>query len=108
MMRDYQNRGYPHKLVKNQRDTAENMERRSTLIPRFFKQKQDRVPLILTYNPVNPPIMGSILKHWEILHTDEEGKEIFKEKPLLAHRRCPNLRDKLVQAKLNVQPTNNK
>ena len=49
---------------------------------------------------MNPPIMGSILKCWEIAQTSEKGSMLFREKPILAHRRCPNLKDKLIRAKL--------
>jgi hypothetical protein len=57
---------------------------------------------------MNHPIMGAILKRWEIAQTSENGTLLFKEKPILAHRRCPNLRDKLMRAKLPpVVPTVN-
>ena len=62
--------------------------------------KSEKIPLILTFNPMNPPIMGSILKRWEIAQTSDKGSLLFKEKPILAYRRCPNLRDKLMRAKL--------
>ena len=68
-------------------------------MPKF---KSEKVPLILTYNPMNPPIMGAILRRWEIAQTSEKGTNLFKDMPILAHRRCPNLKDKLIRAKLLV------
>ena len=68
--------------------------------PKMPKFKSDRVPLILTYNPMNPPLMGAILRRWEIAQTSEKGSNLFKDKPILAHRHCPNLKDKLIRAKL--------
>jgi hypothetical protein len=64
------------------------------------KLKSEKIPLVITFNPMNPPIMSSILKRWEIAQTSEKGSKTFTEKPILAHRRCPNLRDKLMKAKL--------
>ena len=52
---------------------------------------------------MNPPIMGAILKQWKIAQTSEKGSLVFNEKPILAHRRCPNLRDRLMKAKLPSQ-----
>ena len=100
MAKDYIKRGYPTEIVKSQRKMAEEKDRTLLLHPTMYKPKPDRVPLILTFNPLNPPIMGSILKHWKILHTEEDNAQTFKEKPLLAHKRCPNIRDKLVRAAL--------
>jgi hypothetical protein len=44
--------------------------------------------------------MGSTLKRWEIAQTTEKGSVLFRENPILAQRRCPNLKDKLMRAKL--------
>ena len=97
---DYKKRGYPDKIVRTERRKAETVERKTILHPTVLRTKKERVPLVIPFNPMNPPVMTSILKHWDILKIDPDNAEIFKEKPLLAHRRCPNLRDKLVRAAL--------
>ena len=108
MAEDYSKRGYPDKVVLP-RVRASNIDRPSLFVPKMPTFKSEKVPLILTFNPMNPPIMGSILKRWEIAQTSEKGSLLFKEKPILAHRRCPNLKDKLMHAKLlPITPVFNK
>jgi len=100
MFADYEKRGYPRKTILPQQTRAENLDRKSLFTPKMPKFKSEKVPLILTYNPMNPPIMGAILRRWEIAQTSEKGTNLFKDMPILAHRRCPNLKDKLIRAKL--------
>jgi hypothetical protein len=100
MTSDYSKRGYPDKTIQPQRERADTIDRNSLFKPKMPTFKSEKVPLILTFNPMNFPIMGAILKRWEIAQISDKGSLLFKEKPILAHRRCPNLRDKLMRAKL--------
>jgi hypothetical protein len=100
MAEDYARRGYPSKIIEPQQSRAQKIDRKSLFKPNMPKIKSDKIPLILTYNPMNPPIMGAILRRWEIAQTSEKGSKTFSQLPILAHRRCPNLRDKLMKAKL--------
>ena len=100
MAKDYSKRGYPDKIIKPQQQRASTVERNDIFKLKMPALKSEKVPLILTFNPMNPPIMGAILKRWEIAQVSEKGSVVFKDKPILAHRRCPNLRDKLMKAKL--------
>ena len=67
------------------------------------QRKQDRVPLILTYNPANPNVAKIIAKHWHILQLSERCKLTFKKKPIIAYRRCKNISDHLVRAKCSLE-----
>ena len=86
MAEDYSKRGYPNKIIQPQRDRANNVIRKDLFQPKMPKFKSEKTPLILTFNPMNPPIMGVILKRWEIAQTSEKGTNLFKEKPILAHQ----------------------
>ena len=62
--------------------------------------KTHRLPLVLTYNLTNPDIIGLVTKFWPILQTLIKGAILFKDPPVRALRRSPNLRDHLVKAAL--------
>ena len=61
-------------------------------------KKPDRVPFITIYNPALPNIDKVPLQKQTILHSTDRLHEIFKETPVVAYRRSPNLRDLLVRA----------
>ena len=63
-------------------------------------QGTQRIPLVLTYNPLNPNLMKIIKRHWQVLRLSPECKKLFPETPILAYRRNRNLRDTLVRASL--------
>jgi len=109
MAADYAKRGYPTKVIIPQQTKADILDRKGLFQPKMPKLNSEKVPLILTFNPMNPPLMGSILKRWEIAQVSEKGSKLFEEKTILAHRRCPNLKDKLIRAKLTLNsiPANN-
>ena len=60
----------------------------------------NRLPLVLTYNLTNPDVIGLVTKFWPILQTSVKGAILFKDLPVRAFRRSPNLRDHLVKAAL--------
>ena len=60
----------------------------------------NRLPLVLTYNLANLDVIGLATKFWLILQTSVKGTILFKDPPVRAFRRSPNLRDHLVKAAL--------
>ena len=64
-------------------------------------KKPVRVPFITTYNPTLANIHKVLRQKQPILKSTERMHEIFKETPVVAYRRSPNLRDLLLRAKLN-------
>ena len=59
-----------------------------------------------TYNPALPRISNILRKHFNILHSSNRCKDVFKQTPFVAYRRSPNLRDILVKVQLPVISTN--
>ena len=59
------------------------------------------------YNPALPNISRIIHKHSNVLYSSGTGrcKNVFTYLPLVAYRRCKNISDTLVRAKL-PEPTN--
>ena len=95
-------RGYKNNFVKSQISRAKSIPRNDTLKENSPEiKKPDRAPLITTYNPALPNIHKVLRQKQPILHSTERLHEMFKETPVVAYRRSPNLRDLLVRAKLN-------
>ena len=74
-----------HKLIHGTKTKAEGTQ---------------RIPLVLTYNPLIPYLIKIIKKHWPVLHLSPECKKLFPATPILAYRRNRNLWDTLVRASL--------
>ena len=101
MKRHYADRGYPDDIIQKAYEKARQRDHHDlihgTPPPR---EKNSRIPRVLTYNPLNPNLMKLIKKNWHILHHSPDCKELFPDKPMLAYRRNRNLRDNLVRANL--------
>ena len=64
-------------------------------------RRADKVPLVLTYHPMNQEVKKILLKNFRILTDDLTTKEIFNTKPLCVYRRDTSLRDILVHSTLS-------
>ena len=67
--------------------------------------KESRIPLVLTYHPLNNRIKRILLENFKILTDDPVTKEIFPQPPMVAYWRDENLRDKLVHTSDSGQST---
>ncbi len=106
-VQDYLRRGYPLELLKEAQQKARNLNRDDLFKPKQKKptrEKDSRVPLIVTWNPSNPNFHEILNKHWHLLQLCS-NKEIFKEPPLIVFRKAKNLSDHLVRAKCPKQPS---
>ena len=92
-------RGYSGKLIEQQLQKVDKMDRGKLLENRNKKNKSDRVPLVLTYSKLLPDIRNILRKHQATLHKSERMREVFDKPPLLAFRRDTNLCDVLVHRK---------
>ncbi len=70
-------------------------------------QDQKDLVLVLTYNPANPDVIGPIRKHWPILDQARGLTPLHNLNTIVAYRRPPNLKDKLVRAKIQKVPRRN-
>ena len=52
-------------------------------------QRSERIPLVLTYHPLNERIKRILLRNFNILSSDPETRAVFPEPPLVAYRREP-------------------
>ena len=63
-------------------------------------------PFVVTYSLALPRISNILPKQFNILHSSNRCKDVFKQPPFVAYRRSSNLRDLLVKAQLPVISNN--
>ena len=68
---------------------------RQKLIEEKTKKRNKRIPLVLTCNRTLPNVKRAITNNWNLLHKNQEFKDVFQEPPILAFRRNRNLYDLL-------------
>ena len=100
-------RGYEESLVNEQIDRVRRLDR-ATLLANAGNRTNDqgrgeRVPLVATYHPALNNLGKVAKKLHPMLTNSEEHREVFPEPPLIAFRRCKNLKDILVRARLNSE-----
>jgi hypothetical protein len=99
MINHYARRGYPMKiLLKHAKDVISLKQDDLLEVKPRRDDKIDRVILTLEYNPANPDILGIINSEWHLLEASSKLTRLFPNKPMLAHKRSPNLSDTLVRA----------
>ena len=68
----------------------------------------ETTPFVITYNPALPSLAHIIQKHSNVLYSSDRCRNVFKNLPLVAYRRCKNISDILVRAQLtNSTDTSN-
>ena len=95
-------RGYKEEFVKEQLARASNLDRTELFNQegRRSDEKMDHIPLVVTFHPALNELRDIVNRFHTMLEASEEHRRVFKEKPLEAFRRAPNLKDSLARAKL--------
>ena len=92
-------RHYNKEMITTQIEKAKGVPR-SDLLQYRPRKSTNRVSFVTTYCPLLKSVNATFCKHLRTLHQYPELKQIFKEPPLLAFRRPPNIRDLLVRVKV--------
>ena len=93
-------RDYRPGIINSAIEKARNVPR-SEALKRVSKQKSSRRPVfVMNFDPRLPSIPDIVKKHWRSMTQDPRLKEIFPEPPLVAYKRPPNIRDKLIRSKV--------
>ncbi|XP_053556097.1 uncharacterized protein LOC128647338 [Bombina bombina] len=104
-------RGYPKSLIKDikQNVSATRDESKTVRITKNGSKNLERIKFISQYNTRSNQINKIIRKCWHILSKCHPDIGAFSLPPMLAYKRSPNTKDKLVRAdigvKKNVQST---
>ena len=98
---------YPAELVDKQFGKALSISR-SELLSKKVKPHKKVFPLVLDYNPIFPDIQKVIKKHFDLLQSSPEVKEISPSKSIFpAYRRTKNLKEMLAPSKFQATSCRN-
>ena len=90
---------YKRALSKNREELLDNNQQKETKEADSI-DKEDRIFLITTYNPGTKAPLDVIKENWPLLGTSNTTTEASESWIINGHRRCTNLRDILLRAKL--------
>ena len=85
-------RGYKQQEINEGIERTKTLDRKK-LLEEKAKKQSNRIPLVLTYNRTLPNVKRAIPNNWNLLHINQEFKDVFQEPPILAFRRNRNLYD---------------
>jgi hypothetical protein len=91
-------RGYPLSLLEEAAIKARRLERQVLLHPLPKPEKTQPNILVTTYHPHDSCLTTIVKENWDILGKSTKTTFLHENKPLIAYRRPPNLRDLLVFA----------
>ncbi len=94
-------RGYPTELVTNAICKAREQDRTMLLNPPpKLKSQPQQTFLITTFHPQYSEFRNVIQTNWEMLGKSGYTSDIFEHKYITGYKRLPNLKDKLVNARV--------
>ena len=77
---------------------------RNVALQRVAKKQNDRVIFVLDFNPILPSMSAIIKSSWRVMTQDPYMKKVYPQPPMIAFRRPPNLKNKLVKSKVPDPP----
>ena len=94
MVSFFEQHGYSPACLQNDLQAIRQLDRAGVLNNHNpSNQRSERIPLILTYHPLNERIKRILLRNFNILSSDPETRAVFPQPPLVAYRRDSNLRN---------------
>ena len=93
----FRNRGYPKNLVDNQLKRVIE----TSSISRCTRQRENGVPLVLTYHPRFSRVNSIIKQQLMFLYAEEQVKNVFTPPPFVSFRTGFTLKSHLVRAKVH-------
>ena len=102
------NMGYTKGCINDAINKATIVTREDSLKEKIEQQKLQRVPFVITYNPILPSIPKLLKESHTILEASEKCTEVFKYVPLVSYRRGRNLKDMLCSKRMPPQTNENK
>ena len=100
-------RGYKKRCIHDSIKKASLVMREEALASKTKSKSLQRVPFVVTYNPMLPNIPKILREAHPILHASERCTEIFKNVPLVSYRRARSLSDILCSKRLTSPEPHN-
>ena len=93
----FERRGYSAQTLKRDLENMKNLSQSDALSKcNSTDEKMSRIPLVLTYHPLNTRIRRILLDNFKVIADDPATSLIFPLPPMVAFRRDANLRTSLV------------
>ena len=100
----FKRRGYPDKVLTEAYQKTLDLERESLLHPKKSEpqksQDDGRVILVTTYSPGSAILLDVIKHNWPLLGTSNLTKDLYDNKVVRGYRRCKNVKDYVVRARV--------
>lgn len=93
-------RGYKNRLIKESIMRARRITREEALREYNTNINNNRVPLVVTYNPALPNLHKILSQAHQILHMSPRCRDVFRDPPLAAYRKGRNLSQILTSRRL--------
>ena len=84
------NRKYNEQEIQQIIDDTIN-KNRADLLKQTKESKEKPLVMITKYNPAVKQLKRKLLKHWKLILMNEECKDLFKNKPIVAYKRNKNV-----------------
>ena len=93
------NRNYKEQEIE---EIIENIinKNRTELLRQSNKSKEKPLVMITKYNPAVKHLKRKLLKHWKLILKNEDCKDLFKNKPIIAYKRNKNLQELVTKTKI--------
>lgn len=98
---------YPPRIIDDAIRKAKQLNRADLISPRPTQSDTQRTNLCLTYSINHPNVNNVLRRHYNILEQSERLKRAFPSAPGVVHRRSRNLKDALVNSRINSSPPPN-
>ena len=110
MTRAFCDRGYPLDSILSNMVKVLKLDRKQLLFPpdqgdHLADRDTKSLHCIIDHNPGNPNVKQIVQKHWPILGRSSATRPLLDVNIIFGYRRPPNLRDKLIRAKLKQTST---
>lgn len=98
---------YPPRVVDDAIQRAKTLNRQDLISNRPTQRDCQRTNLCLTYSTNFPNVNKILRRHYNIIEQSERLKRAFPSAPSVTYRRSRNLRDTLVNSRLNTSRPHN-
>ena len=93
----FERRGYSAQTLQHHLENMKHLSQSDALTKsNSTEEKMSRIPLILTYHPLNTRVQRMLLDNCKVIADDPVTSLIFPQRPMVAFRRDDNLRTSLV------------
>ena len=90
MVSFFEQRGYSTALLQSDLQAIRRFDRTDVLNNHNpSNQRSERIPLVLTYHPLNERIRRILLRTFNVLSSDPETRVVFSQPLLVAYRLSP-------------------